>query len=338
MTGQRNGYRTKMIILAVIFAAAFLISCVIGRFSLSVGDLVKVLLSRFLEIKRTWDPAAETVLFNVRLPRVVIAAFTGAALSLAGVCYQGMFRNPMVSPDILGASTGAGFGAAIAILLGLGYMMICATSFVFGMIAVLAAYLFSRVSRGNEILGMVLAGIVVSSLFSAGTSLIKLLADTQSQLPEITYWLMGSLTSVKSKDLIVCIPITIAALVLIVFKWRLNLLTIDEESASTMGVNIKALRLAVVICATLLTAASVSVTGIIGWVGLVIPHFCRMIFGYDYRRLVPASMLFGAAFLLIVDDIARIVTAGEIPIGILTAFVGAPLLLYLLATGGVRND
>ena len=219
-----------------------------------------------------------------------------------------------------------------------GYVTICTSSFAFGMLAVFLAYLFSRISRSNEILGMVLSGIIVSSIFSSGTSLLKLLADTQSQLPEITYWLMGSFTSVDQTDLIVCIPIVLSALVLILLRWRLNLMTIDEESANTMGVNIRALRLCVVICATLLTASSVAVTGMIGWVGLVIPHFCRMIFGYDYKRIVPASILFGGAFLAAVDDLARVVTTGEIPIGILTSFVGAPLLLYLLATGGVKSD
>ena len=335
---KRGNYGKKMVALVLIYIVVFLISCVIGRYSLSLPDFFKVIASRFADVRPTWNRSAETVLFNIRLPRVFLAGVVGAALSLAGVAYQGMFRNPMVSPDILGASAGAGFGAAVAIILEASYITICTSSFFFGMLAVGLAYLFSRMSRGNEILGMVLSGIVISSLFSSGTSLMKLLADTTTQLPEITYWLMGSLTAVKSKDMVICIPIALAALVLFLLRWRLNLMTIDEETANTMGVNIKILRLAVVICATLLTAACVSRTGMIGWIGLVIPHFCRMIFGYDYKRLVPASLLFGAAFLTVVDDIARIMTAGEIPIGILTSFVGAPLLIYLLATGGVRND
>ncbi len=337
MTKDDTSYREKFIILTAVFVIVFMISCVIGRFSLSLPEFFRILASKFIHVKQTWSVGAGTV-FAIRIRRVFMTFVVGAALSLAGASYQGMFRNPMVSPDILGASAGAGFGASLAILMEAGYVTICTSSFAFGMLAVFLAYLFSRISRSNEILGMVLSGIIVSSIFSSGTSLLKLLADTQSQLPEITYWLMGSFTSVDQTDLIVCIPIVLSALVLILLRWRLNLMTIDEESANTMGVNIRALRLCVVICATLLTASSVAVTGMIGWVGLVIPHFCRMIFGYDYKRIVPASILFGGAFLAAVDDLARVVTTGEIPIGILTSFVGAPLLLYLLATGGVKSD
>ena len=337
MTRTHTGYRRQFAILIAAFVVIFVVSCLIGRFGLTPREFFRILGSRVFHVERDWSIGAETV-FSIRVRRVIMTYVIGAALALAGASYQGMFRNPMVSPDILGASAGAGFGASLAILLETGYVVICTSSFAFGLLAVLLAYLFSRMSRTNEILGMVLAGIVVSSVFSSGVSLLKLVADTQSQLPEITYWLMGSFTSIEKTDMYVCIPIALSALVLILLRWRLNLMTIDEESARTMGVNIKTLRLCVVICATLLTASSVAVTGMIGWVGLVIPHFCRMIFGYDYQRLVPASMLFGGAFMAAVDDIARVVTTGEIPIGILTSFVGAPLLLYLLATGGVRSD
>jgi iron complex transport system permease protein len=284
---------------------------------------------------RTWDPSAEKVLLEIRLPRVGAAVLIGAALSLAGVSYQGMFRNPLVSPDILGASTGAGFGAALAILAGANYYVITASAFVFGLGAVTLAYTVSRFSRANETLAMILSGMVVSSLFAAGTSFIKLVADTDDKLPQITYWLMGMLSSIKTVDLkFIIIPILAGSIPLFLLRWRLNLLTVEEETSKSVGINISALRLLVVICATLLTAASVSVSGMIGWVGLVIPHLCRMIFGYDYRRLIPATALFGGTFLLVVDDIARTATTGELPIGILTAFVGAPMFLYLLVTGG----
>ena len=185
---------------------------------------------------------------------------------------------------------------------------------------------------------LILAGMMISSLFSAGTSFVKLVADTQQQLPAITYWLMGSLSSIKDKDvLFLSIPVTLGMVPLLVLRWRMNLLTLGEEEAQSMGVNTRRLRGAVIVCATLLTSASVAVSGMIGWVGLVIPHFCRMLFGYDYRRLIPAGALFGAAFLLAVDDIARLVTTGELPLGILTAFVGAPLFVYLIVTGGGRR-
>lgn len=340
MVRNRESCKIQFIILIAAFIVAFLISIVLGRYSLSLEDFFKVIFSKlpFTDIPQTWDPAVEKVLFEIRLPRVICAVFIGAALSLAGVCYQGMFRNPMVSPDILGASTGAGFGAAIAILLGAGYFLISASAFVFGIAAVALAYLVSRFGKTNATLAMILGGMVVSSLFSAGTSFIKLVADTEEQLPAITYWLMGMLSSIKSQDLVVLIPIAAGMIPLFILSWRLNLLTVEENTSKSVGINITALRLIVIVCATLLTAASVSVSGMIGWIGLVIPHFCRIIYGYDYRRLVPATVLFGATFLLIVDDIARLVSTSEIPIGILTSFVGAPLFLYLLFTGGGKKN
>ena len=195
-----------------------------------------------------------------------------------------------------------------------------------------AAWLVSRLSRSDPTVALILAGMMISSLFSAGTSFIKLVADTQQQLPAITYWLMGSLSSIKAEDVrFLVLPVAAGLLPLFLLRWRMNLLTVGEEEAQSMG-------LVVILCATLLTAASVAVSGMIGWVGLVIPHFCRMLFGYDYRRLIPAAALFGAAFLLAVDDIARLVTTGELPLGILTAFVGAPLFLYLIITGGRRHE
>ena len=340
MVRNRKSYKTQFIILIAAFIVVFLGSIVIGRYSISLDDFFKIIFSKlpFTDIPVTWDLSAEKVLFEIRLPRIICAIFIGAALSLAGVCYQGMFRNPMVSPDILGASTGAGFGAAIAILLGAGYFLISTSAFVFGIAAVALAYVVSRFGKTNATLAMILGGMVVSSLFSAGTSFIKLVADTEEQLPAITYWLMGMLSSIKVKDLVVLIPIVAGMIPLFILSWRLNLLTVEENTSKSVGINITALRLIVIVCATLLTAASVSVSGMIGWIGLVIPHFCRIIFGYDYRRLVPATVLFGATFLLFVDDIARNVSTSEIPLGILTSFVGAPLFLYLLFTGGGKKN
>ena len=337
---KKKSYKIPFAVLIAVFLAAILVSVVIGRYSLSIGQFFRVIWSKmpFSDIARTWDPAAEKVLFEIRLPRVAAALMIGAALSMAGVSYQGMFRNPLVSSDILGASTGAGFGAALAILLDANYFMISVAAFVFGLTAVALAYVLSRLSPTTETLAMILSGMVISSLFSAGTSFIKLVADTDDKLPAITYWLMGQLSSIKVVDVkFLIIPMLIGMVPLFLLRWRLNLLTVEEETSKSVGVNVTLLRLIVVVCATLLTAAAVSVSGMIGWIGLVIPHLCRMVFGYDYRRLIPATALFGAAFLLIVDDIARMATTAEIPIGILTSFVGAPLFLYLLMTGGDRN-
>ena len=357
---QNHAYPRRFAVLGAVFAAALFGSVLLGRFSVTPKELFRLLLSRLTETEQGWRDGAENVVFQIRLPRVAAAALIGAALAVAGVSYQGMFRNPMVSPDILGsaagaayqgvfqnpmaapdvlgASAGAGFGAALAILLGAGYFGISMSAFVVGLLAVAAAYAVSCMSRTNQTIALILAGMMVSSLFSAGTSYLKLVADTQQQLPAITYWLMGSLSSIKPRDvLFLVIPVTLGLVPLLILSWRMNLLTLGEEEARSMGVNTRLLRFTVILCATLLTAASVAVSGMIGWVGLVIPHFCRMLFGYDYRRLIPAAALFGASFLIIVDDIARLATAGEIPLGILTAFVGAPIFLYLILTGGARR-
>lgn len=335
---QNHAYPRRFAVLGAVFAAALFGSVLLGRFSVTPKELFRLLLSRLTETEPGWRDGAENVVFQIRLPRVAAAALIGAALAAAGVSYQGMFRNPMVSPDILGASTGAGFGAALAILLGAGYFGISMSAFVFGLLAVAVSYAVSCMSRTNQTIALILSGMMVSSLFSAGTSYLKLVADTQQQLPAITYWLMGSLSSIKPRDvLFLVIPVTIGLVPLWILSWRMNLLTLGEEEARSMGVNTRLLRFIVILCATLLTAASVAVSGMIGWVGLVIPHFCRMLFGYDYRRLIPAAALFGASFLIIVDDIARLATAGEIPLGILTAFVGAPIFLYLILTGGARR-
>ena len=337
---KKSRYGIRFIILAAAFVVIFCVSLILGRYSLSLPEILQVVASKLpgSSVGVTWTEAAEAVLFEIRFPRVAAAALIGAALSLAGVCYQGMFRNPIVSPDILGASTGAGFGASLAIVMSAGYMAICTTSFAFGLAAVLMAYLVSRLAKGDETLALILGGMVISSLFGAGSSFVKLVADTQEQLPAITYWLMGSLSSIRKENIqFIILPMIIGMVPLFLLSWRLNLLTIQEESAKSMGINLKRLRMVVIFCATLLTAVSVSVSGMIGWVGLVIPHFCRMIFGYDYRRLIPSTALFGAAFLLAVDNAARLTLTQEIPLGILTSVIGAPIFLYLLIKKGGRR-
>ncbi len=340
-------YGRRFALLIVLFAAVFFVSFLAGRYSVPPGTTLRILWRDLVRrctfgrclLPQTWSDTESAVVLNVRLPRILCALLVGAALSAAGASYQGMFRNPMVSPDLMGASTGAGFGAALAILLGAGYWGITLTAFCFGLAAVLLAYLVSRFSRLNATLSLVLAGIMISSLFSAGTSFVKLTADTQNQLPAITYWLMGSLSSVKGKDLAFAVwPILIGLIPLLLLRWRINLLTLSEEEARSLGLRGGRLRLAVILSATLVTSASVAVSGMIGWVGLVIPHFCRMIFGYDYRRLIPASILMGGAFLILVDNLARLITSSEIPIGILTSFVGAPVFLWLIIRGGADRE
>ena len=335
---QNHAYPRRFAVLGAVFAAALFGSVLLGRFSVTPKELFRLLLSRLTETEPGWRDGAENVVFQIRLPRVAAAALIGAALAAAGVSYQGMFRNPMVSPDLLGASTGAGFGAALGLLFGLGYGAITGLSFGFGLLAVLLAYLISRVSKIQTTLAMVLAGVMISSLFTSGTSFIKLVADPTDQLPAITYWLMGSLTSIKARDVqFAVLPILVGLIPLWLLRWRVNLLTVSEAEARSMGVDTTRLRVVVVLCATLMTAGSVAISGMIGWVGLVIPHFGRMIFGQDYRRLLPASSLLGATFLMVVDNLARTITTSEIPLGILTSFVGAPVFLYLILSGGTQR-
>ena len=344
-TRHGMGYRGRFIALIAVFLAVFFLSFLLGRYRVPLSRLPGILWAGLVravsgvELPRRWAEIEETVVLNIRLPRIACAALVGAALSAAGVSYQGMFRNPMVSPDLLGASTGAGFGAALAILLSMNYFGITVMAFCFGLAAVGLAYAVSRMSKLEGTLALVLAGVMISSLFSAGTSFVKLVADTEDQLPAITYWLMGSLSSVKSEDtLFALVPIVVGLVPLLLLRWRMNLLTVSEAEARSLGVHTERLRLAVIVCATLVTAASVSVSGMVGWVGLVIPHFCRMLFGYDYRRLMPSSILMGSAFLMLVDNIARNVATSEIPLGILTSFVGAPVFIWLILTGGARRE
>lgn len=339
---KKPNFSLRFIVLIVIFVLAAFVSLWLGKYNeLSFLDVPKIILNAIglTDFSQTWGDGAYSSVINVRLPRVLAAMLIGAALSVAGASYQGMFRNPMVSPDILGATNGAGFGAALAILLGLGWFGITIQAFVFGLAAVLIAYSISRFSKVNPILSMVLAGMVISSLFGSAISFIKLIADTEEQLPEITYWLMGSLASIKLKNVAyACIPVFIGLIPLIILRWRMNLLTTSEDEARAMGINTNALRGVVIACATLMTTACVAISGVIGWVGLVIPHFCRMIYGSDFRKIIPAAIFMGAAFLLVADDFARMITTSEIPIGILTSFVGAPVFVYLIITGGLRRE
>ena len=277
----------------------------------------------------------ETIVLNIRMPRIIMACLVGCCLASAGACYQGVFQNPMAAPDLLGASTGACFGAALAILHGRSSAMITLYAFFFSLLTVLLVFVIGQRAPGQKTVNLILAGIMVSSLFSAGTSYIKLVADPGSKLPEITYWLMGSLSGTRGVDIRFAVfPMALGLIPLLLIRWRLNLLTLGEEEARALGINTALLRLIVVVCATLVTAASVSVSGLIGWVGLVIPHLCRRYIGNDYRKLLPASMLFGATFLLLVDNISRNLLAVEIPIGILTAFIGAPFFIYLMHQKG----
>ena len=272
-----------------------------------------------------------TVIFRVRVPRILAAALVGAGVSMAGTSFQGLFKNPLVSPDLLGVASGAGFGAALGILLSGRPMVIQTSAFLAGILAVALTYAISRVYRSTFILVLVLSGVIVGALFSALISLIKYVADPYDTLPAIVFWLMGSLASVTGKDLkMAAPPILAAGIVLHMIRWRINILAMGEDEARALGVNTARLTRTIIVCATVITASAVCISGIIGWIGLVVPHIGRLLVGPDFRRLVPASALIGAAFLMTVDNLSRTVFAAEIPLGILTAVIGAPVFAWLL--------
>ena len=333
-------HRTTLLVMFLALIASLLLSFTLGRYPVPLKELLGILWHHLASIFGAetdvfWTAQMEAAVWNVRLPRVLLSVMVGASLAAAGASYQGVFQNPMASPDILGASAGAGFGAALAILIGLSSA--CITGFAFGMSLITVALVFwvSRHAKGDRVLGLVLAGIMVSSLFQSGTSFIKLVADPNNKLPQITYWLMGSLSGAQWSDVrFALIPMLIGLIPLILLRWRLNVITMGDDEARAMGVNAHRVRLGIVVCSTLITAASVSVSGMIGWVGLVIPHMMRRIVGSDYRHLMPASILGGGIFLLIVDNVSRNVSTSGIPIGILTAFIGAPFFLWLITGKG----
>ncbi len=324
-----------LVLMALLLIAGIAASVFIGKFEITPRELWGMIISNFANIEPYWTNQQEHVLWTVRMPRIMAAVLVGLALSVAGCVYQGVFENPMAAPDFLGASSGAAFGAALAIILGMGSRMITVMAFVMSLATIVLVYFIGSRTHGSKTVGLVLAGLMVGALAQAGTSFIKLVADQTNELPEITYWLMGSLTGIEGSEVIYAAAVMLIGLIPIIYlRWQINVITIGESEAATMGVRVPLIRAVSLICATLLTAAAVSISGMIGWVGLVIPHFCRRIIGNNLVFLLPASALTGAFFLLMVDNISRNLFAVEIPIGILTAVVGAPFFIYLITKGG----
>ena len=323
--------RQILFVIGLSLCAAFILSFTFGRYEITAEQVLKILINRIVPLEKTWTTEMETVVLRIRMPRSAMACLVGCCLSTAGASYQGVFQNPMASPDILGASSGAAFGAALAIFLGCSSQWIMLAAFLSSIVTVLIVFLVALRAPGSRVVNLVLSGIMMGTLLTAGISYIKLVADPANQLPQITYWLMGSLAGVQQGDLVrVFAPMAMGLLPLYLVRWRINILTLGDDHAHALGVNANLLRLLVMICSTLITAASVSVSGVIGWVGLVIPHLCRKLVGGNYLYLLPASALMGALFLLAVDGAARNLVAVEIPIGILTAFIGAPFFIYLI--------
>lgn len=307
-----------------------LVQTVYGLANNAVADFLQAVFGVTVPLVEV-DQKMATALLNIRLPRIMVVVLVGAALAVAGASYQGMFKNPLVSPDLLGASAGASLGACLALLLDMPNSMVQLLAFVGAMVAVGGAVWMNKmVNRYDAILGLVLGGMLVSTLFQSGTSLIKFMADANDKLPAITFWLMGSFSRIDQNDfLMILLPMVLGFSLLLIERWKLNVLSFGEEEAKSLGINTRRVRTVVIFAATLIVACSVAVSGIVGWVGLVIPHLARAIVGPNYKVLLPASMFIGAGYLLLVDNVARLVSSTEIPIGILTAILGVPFFIFI---------
>lgn len=343
-----------MTALGIALIALAVISLAFGRYPIGLQELVGIVWDQVLaavesigrllgwdlsgiRLEPFWQATQEALFLKYRLPRVLLACMVGSSLATAGATYQGVFQNPMASPDILGASSGAAFGASLAIVLNLPFAFIGIMAFVGSLLTVAVVMYVGHKAPGNRVIGLILAGVMISSLASSGTSFIKLIADTEEQLPAITYWLMGSFNSAAPEDILYAgIPMLIGLVPIVALRWRINVLSLGDDEARTLGINPTTIRAVLIVSAALITAASVSVSGIIGWVGLVVPHMVRFVVGNDYKKLIPATLLCGAGFMLVVDSFCRNLWTIDLPVGILTSFVGAPFFLYLIMRGGKR--
>lgn len=327
-------------IISIFFAIApilAMITCLgIGRYHLSVAETIEAIFNVITGVEV--DETVYSVLFKVRLPRIILALFVGAGLAVAGTSFQSLFSNPLATPDTLGVATGASFGAVLALLLSNNSVVVQLSALAFGLLSLLITCMVSKMNGKSSIIMVVLSGMVVSSIFQALVSLVKYTADTEEKLPAITYWLMGSMSRATVSSLLIGVPfILIGILILFILRWRLNILSLNEDEAKSLGINVKQLRLMVMIASTMVTASCVSMCGQVGWVGLLVPHAARMIYGSDNKKLIPAGIGIGATFMIVIDTIARAATAAEIPVSILTALIGAPFFVILLRkTGGAK--
>jgi iron complex transport system permease protein len=316
------------LISSLLLVAGLLLAFTVGRYPINVGELFAVIATKLTGHASNLPPAVENVIWQVRGPRILAASLVGGALAVAGTAFQGLFRNPLVSPDILGASSGAALGAV------LGIFAIQMLAFAGGVLAVASVYAIGSAVRARDpVLVLVLAGVVIGALLGAGVGLLKYLADPYNQLPAMTFWLLGSLAATGPSDLIPLFgPVALGTMALFALRWRMNVMSLPDDEARALGVSTTPLRVAIVAAATLVTSASVATAGIIGWVGLVVPHIARTLVGPDFGRLIPASALIGGGFLLLIDTLARTAAAVEIPLGILTALIGTPFFIWLLAS------
>jgi iron complex transport system permease protein len=338
MVSNKRTWSVKWTIrMSIIMVILAMTAMTIGRYTISIKEIMAVVFPNVfpnVEVSKIMN----TVILNVRMPRILLSMLAGAGLSISGAAFQSLFANPLATPDTLGVATGASFGAALGILMGFSGLGIQMTALLAGIAAVTLVCSISRINGKSNILMIILAGIVISSLFSAMVSLIKYVADPQDVLPSITYWLMGSMASTTKETLILGSPfIIIGTVSIFLMRWKLNVMSLPEDEAKSLGINVKLVRGITILGATMVTASVVSMCGLIGWVGLLIPHIARMVFGNNNQAVVPASICFGSIFMLCIDTIARSVTASEIPVSILTAVIGAPFFIILLRkTGGIK--
>jgi iron complex transport system permease protein len=323
--------KIQIVFYVLIPLICILVSLSIGRYPLSLSEVISELWDSARTLKITIDSTSQVIVWEIRLPRAILGALVGGGLGVSGAALQGLFKNPLVSPGILGVSSGAGFGAALAILLFNATAPTYLFALGFGVLAVFLSYLIGRVYRSTPTIMLVLGGVIVSSVFSALISLAKYVADPYEQLPSIVFWMMGSLATAGYMDIVIAGPlILIGALVLYGVRWRINILSMGDKEAHTLGIDTRVTKGIIVFSATLATAGAVCVSGVIGWIGLVIPHIGRMLAGNDNKVLIPVSFSLGACFLVLIDNLGRIITGSEIPLGILTALVGGPFFVYLL--------
>ena len=317
--------------LVLLLIVGFFFTMGLGKYYVSPAEILNMLISKLSGRPANWDPMAESVVFGLRLPRVLATMFCGAALSMSGATYQGIFKNPLVSPDFLGVTSGACIGAAIGILCGAGSVTIQILAFVGGLAAVALTLLIPYLMRSDSNIMLVLSGIIISGVMGSVLGFIKYIADPEKELAAITYWQMGSFSYIPMAQLLPLLPLMVfSGALLIAMSWWIDVVSLGENEAKSLGADVKAVRYISVLCATLLTASSVCIAGTIGWVGLVVPHFGRMLVGPDNTKLLPCSLLLGAVFMLIVDTVTRVLLYTEMPISILTGIIGAPFYAWLL--------
>lgn len=329
---RRLPHPALLVLLGVLLVVVFFIALCVGRYGIGVTEVVRILASAVFDVTKTWDDKAYGVIFTLRLPRTIGALLVGGSLSLAGAAYQGVFKNPLVSPDLLGVSSGACVGAAVAILLGLNSLGVQALAFAAGIGAVVLTMLIPRLFRSSSMMMLVLSGVIVRGVMDSMMGMIKYIADPETQLADITYWTLGSLAKVLSSDLLAIAPvIVVGCSVIVLLSWRINILSLGDREARALGMHVGLVRGLVILCSTLLTASAVCVCGTIGWVGLVIPHLSRITAGQDNTKSVPVSILMGSIFMVTIDMLARVLTSLELPLSILTGIIGAPFYFVVLA-------